>query len=85
MHTGLHIDLCKNDAINGPGAFALIMLVYLAILLIIAGVISVALKLFKHDRSLGIILASIVVFGAMGLAFFVGGLLNMYDCGLTAY
>lgn len=85
VRTGLQLDLCTQDTINGPGAFMLITLVYLAVLLIICGAINVALKVFKLDRALWIVLTTFVIFGAMGLAFWVGSLLNMQDCGLTGY
>jgi len=85
VRTGPRIDLCKDEAIRGPGEFMLVTLVYLAILLIVMGIISAALKVFNEDRSLWIVLSSFGILASLSLAFFLGTSLNMQDCGLTAY
>ncbi|HEX6462395.1 MAG TPA: hypothetical protein VFZ58_03965 [Candidatus Saccharimonadales bacterium] len=72
------VNVCTYGTINGFGAYTLILLVFLAILLIGCGFIKY-IELLKSNWLRG--LAALVLFLACGaLAYFASGLLGMQDC-----
>jgi hypothetical protein len=72
------VDLCTYGTINGFGAYMLITLVFLAVLLIGCGFIKY-IELLKSNWLRAV--AALVLFSACGvLAYFTSGLLGMQDC-----
>lgn len=73
-----HVDLCTDDKINGFGAYMLITLVFLAILLFGCGFIKY-IELLKSNWLRG--LAALVLLSACAvLAYLAGNLLGMQEC-----